>query len=315
MEWQKLGMIWTPAGEADWAQTHATLPIAQTIADDRWRVFLSCRDAHGKSRIGRVTLDVSPLPKGKPRVVRFDPAPVLSLGAPGTFDDCGVMPSWLAEQEGELRMYYIGWNVRGLVPYHVSVGLAISGDGGETFQRAAQGPVLDRCLQEPYFATTPCVMRAAGNWRMWYASGHGWREIDGKWEPAYHVNYAESPDGVAWTPAVATCIDAGPEFAVCRPTVFQQNGGYGMLYSYRYLTQYRTDPALAYRLGYAHSADGVSWRRSDESVGIERSGEGWDAEMIEYSSLHEHRGETYLLYNGNGFGRSGFGIARLLHRD
>lgn len=147
---------------------------------------------------------------------------------------------------------------------------------------------------------------------MWYASGHGWRDIDGKWEPAYHVNYAESADGISWNPAVASCIDAGADFAVCRPTVFKRVGGYGMLYSYRYLTQYRTDPALAYRLGYAESADGVAWQRKDDAAGIERSCEGWDAEMMEYSMLHEYGGETYLLYNGNGFGRSGFGLARLV---
>jgi hypothetical protein len=312
MIWQKLGLIWAPNGEADWARTHATLPVVQTFSNDRWWVYVSCRDALGKSRVGRLTLDVSALPQGVPRVVEFEPNPILSLGAPGAFDDSGVMPAWLVECGDEQWMYYIGWNVRGLIPYHVSIGLAISRDGGKTFQRASAGPVLDRSFREPYFTTTPCVLQEQDRWRMWYASGHGWREIDGKWEPAYHVNYAESADGISWTPAVASCIDAGADFAVCRPAVFKRADGYGMLYSYRYLTQYRTDPALAYRLGYAESADGVAWRREDAKAGIERSSEGWDAEMIEYCLLHEHRGQTYLLYNGNGFGRSGFGIARLV---
>jgi hypothetical protein len=312
MKWQKLGLIWTPNGEVDWAHTHATLPVVRTLSNDRWGVYVSCRDALGKSRVGRLTLDVSGLPEAIPRVVEFEPNPILSLGAPGAFDDSGVMPAWLLEHGDEQRMYYIGWNVRGLIPYHVSIGLAVSRDGGESFQRVSAGPVLDRSFREPYFTTTPCVLQEQDRWRMWYASGRGWREIDGKWEPAYHVNYAESADGISWNPAMASCIDAGEDFAVCRPAVFKRGAGYGMLYSYRYLTQYRTDPALAYRLGYAESPDGVAWQRKDDEAGIERSAEGWDAEMIEYCLLHEHRGQTYLLYNGNGFGRSGFGIAKLV---
>ena len=311
MEWRKLGLIWAPGGEADWARTHATLPVVQTLSDDRWRVFVSCRDAHGKSRMGRLTLDVSELPERLPRVLEFDATPVLSLGEPGTFDESGVMPSWLVPYGDELRMYYIGWNVRDVIPYHVSIGLAIRRDGGETFERASAGPVLDRSFREPYFTTTPCVFHENGVWRMWYAAGSGWRPVEGKMEPAYHVNYAESQDGIEWTPAVATCISAGSDFAVCRPSVFERDGGYGMLYSYRSLAAYRTDPQMAYRLGYAESSDGVVWRRDDASAGIDRSAEGWDAEMIEYSSVVAHRGEHYLLYNGNGFGRSGFGLAVL----
>ena len=84
-----------------------------------------------------------------------------------------------------------------------------------------------------------------------------------------------------------------------------------MLYSYRSLAAYRTDSKMAYRLGYAESSDGLAWRRNDAAAGIDRSAEGWDAEMIEYSSVVAHRGEHYLLYNGNGFGRSGFGLAVL----
>ena len=56
---------------------------------------------------------------------------------------------------------------------------------------------------------------------------------------------------------------------------------------------------------------GLQPLRQDDRVGIEKSAEGWDSEMLEYGWMQEHAGETYLLYNGNGFGRSGFGIARL----
>jgi hypothetical protein len=53
----------------------------------------------------------------------------------------------------------------------------------------------------------------------------------------------------------------------------------------------------------------------DDRVGIERSPSGWDSEMMEYSSMQRHKQDMYLLYNGNGFGQSGFGIARLAAWD
>jgi hypothetical protein len=209
-------------------------------------------------------------------------------------------------------MYYIGWNVSGTVPYRLSIGLALSEDQGATFRRFSQGPIIDRGTHEPFFVTLPCVHKENATWRMWYVSCTGWEQILGRWEPAYHVKYAESEDGIAWNHTGISCIDLGGSYSVARPCVFRKGNRYAMLYSYRSLIKYRTDLQGAYRLGYAESDDGIKWQRMDDRVGIEHSTTGWDSEMIEYCWLQRHGEETYLLYNGNGFGRSGFGMARLV---
>lgn len=311
MQWDKLGRIWLPSGEPPWAQTHATLPIVQPVGSDCWWVYVGCRNAQGKNQIARLALDPRALPSAPPTVRGIDPAPVVSLGEPGTFDDSGVMPSWLVEDGDTLRLYYIGWNVAAPVPYRVSIGLAISHDRGVSFQRYSAGPLIDRSVQEPFFVTTPCVRKEGNCWRMWYASCTGWSEIAGRWEPAYHVKYAESGDGLDWKLTGISCLDAGPGFAVARPCVFPRGDRYSMIYSYRSLAGYRTERDAAYRLGYAESSDGIRWDRADDFVGIDRSATCWDSEMTEYGWLQTWGAETYLLYNGNGFGRSGFGIARL----
>jgi hypothetical protein len=82
-----------------------------------------------------------------------------------------------------------------------------------------------------------------------------------------------------------------------------------MWFCYRGGLRFRTDPDQSYRIGYAESADGVTWERLDEQAGISRSESGWDSEMIAYPSVYVHRGRRHLLYNGNGFGRSGIGHA------
>jgi len=53
----------------------------------------------------------------------------------------------------------------------------------------------------------------------------------------------------------------------------------------------------------------VNCHRVGDKVDIDESARGWDCEMIEYPCLFEHRGRSYLLYCGNVYGRSGFGIA------
>jgi hypothetical protein len=74
---------------------------------------------------------------------------------------------------------------------------------------------------------------------------------------------------------------------------------------------YRGD---AYRIGYADSPDGVSWSRRDDEVGIVTSPGEWDGESIEYPCVFDHDGQRYLLYCGDGYGKTGFGIA-VLEKD
>jgi hypothetical protein len=82
-----------------------------------------------------------------------------------------------------------------------------------------------------------------------------------------------------------------------------------MWYSYRQKRGYRSDKSSSYRLGYAESRDGIKWNRKDDQVGINVSPSGWDSEMIEYPFYYAQNDKEYLFYNGNGFGKTGFGYA------
>jgi hypothetical protein len=59
----------------------------------------------------------------------------------------------------------------------------------------------------------------------------------------------------------------------------------------------------------ARSPDGRQWHEALETSGIDVSEQGWDSEMIEYPFVFCHKGRRHMLYNGNGFGRTGFGMA------
>ena len=83
-----------------------------------------------------------------------------------------------------------------------------------------------------------------------------------------------------------------------------------MFFSYRYSLDCRSK-GRGYRLGYAFSDDLNNWTRDDTNVGIGLSDEGWDSEMISYGHVFELDKHIYMVYQGNHFGRVGFGLAKL----
>ena len=61
--------------------------------------------------------------------------------------------------------------------------------------------------------------------------------------------------------------------------------------------------------GYAESADGLDWARRDDEVGLSPPPEGWDGAMQAYPMVLRDGDRFVMLYNGNGYGASGFGCA------
>jgi hypothetical protein len=307
MSWSKKGLIYLPDGSQNWAISHAHVVCVDNSYEDIVRVYYSARDAKGRCMASYLDLDAMELSNVK----YVHDKPILELGVPGTFDDCGIMPTWFLKTPEEMRLYYIGWNVRNTIPYHNSLGYAVSQDG-VNFKKAFDGPIIDRIPTEPQFSGSACVLIDQGIYKMWYLNCTHWHKAaDGKLEPCYHIKYAESADGIYWKREGKVAIDYfhPKEGGISRPSVLIEEGIYKMWFSYRAEEDYRDNTENSYRIGYAESPDGINWQRKDNEVGIDISAEGWDSQMIEYPLVFNHKGEKVLFYNGNGFGRSGFGYA------
>ncbi len=202
-------------------------------------------------------------------------------------------------------LYYVGWNLGVTVPFRNSIGLATS-DHGNEFIRAFSGPIVDRSMSEPHFCATCCVIPGKDLWRMWYQSCTHWSMRKGGVIHHYHIKYAESKDGVHWHRDGLVAIDYAneQEYAISRPSVIYDKDRWKMWFSSR---------GSSYRIWYAESDDGRSWKRLDSLAGMDVSLTGWDSEMIEYPFVFDHKGQRYMLYNGNGYGKTGFGLAILVH--
>ena len=315
MEWKKKGLIYYPNGEFSWNFSHAQVPIADYIESENIiKVYFSTRNKEGQSLPGYVIVDADN-PK---KIIEIGKKPLLRLGKLGTFDDCGVMPSWIVNRlNGEKWMYYIGWNVRNTIPYHNAVGLAISKDNGLSFSKYSNGPLWDRNYKEPHYSGTSCVIYDKGIWKNWYLSCTNWKLVNNIPEPRYHIKYAESRDGIEWIRKGIIAVDYrnDDEAGIVKASVVIEKGIYKMWYSYRSFIDYRTDSNASYRIGYAISKDGLIWERKDsdkkKTLTISNDKKDWDSDMVSYPHVLKVKSKILMFYNGNGFGKSGFGYAEL----
>lgn len=297
-QWRKLGCVFKPDTSLPWMRSHAMVPSVLALEGDWYRVYFSGRDDNNRSVIAYVDIDLNS-PQDHQRLCQ---KPCLTLGDLGCFDDNGVTPSWLVRIGNVIYLYYIGWNKGSTVRMHLVAGLAESHDDGETFQRIWKTPILERMPNEPFTLNTgPCVIKKEDKWHMWYVSGVEWINPD---LPKYNIKYACSKDGLHWQRNQHVCIDFAheQEHALARPCVIKDRDMYRMWFSYK---------GGAYRIGYAESKDGLSWIRNDSVVGLDVSSKGWDSQMIEYSYVFRHQEKLFMFYNGNDYGRDGFGLAVL----
>jgi hypothetical protein len=167
-------------------------------------------------------------------------------------------------------------------------------------------PFMNTDFTDPVSLSYPWVLRGRdGFYRMWYGSTVTWDTGNG--EMLHVVNHAISADGHKWQRrGLSVPYKLGQAQAFSRPTVIgDASGEYHMWFSYR------SGWGQKYRIGYASSQDCERWDLRIDQAGIDVSLSGWDSEMIEYPFVFDHKSERFLLYNGNGYGHTGFGLATL----
>jgi hypothetical protein len=219
------------------------------------------------------------------------------------------------QDDDRVLAYTTGINRKVSVSADSSIGLAISHDRGLSFQRYGVGPVLSASLHEPFLVADAFVKRYGGSYHMWYIYGTKWQKF-AELEPpdrVYKISHATSSDGIGWRREGRHIISDRLNADECQalPTVMYLSGVYHMYFCYRQAHGFRKQSSSAYRLGYAYSTDLVEWVRDDSLAGIDVSEAGWDSQMQCYPHVFLLNGDAFMLYNGNDFGRLGFGLAVL----
>jgi hypothetical protein len=301
--WRRLGRVIGPQDlRGGWSASHASCPIAMPLGDNEVRVFFSSRDARNRSHLGSVDLALRDDVVERASSVR---GPLLSPGPRGAFDADGVSVGSLVREEDRLLAFYVGWSVGVSAPFANFIGMAVGNLEGTRFDKPFLAPIVGRSEVNPFSLGYPWVLKVGGRWRMWFGSHLAWGPKGV--EMTHVIKTADSEDGITWLPSPRIAVDLygardPAEFAITRPVVRPGPDGYAMWYGRRY---------AEYRLGYATSDDGDTWIRRDEDLVLLGSPGDWEASEATYPYVFDHGVRRYLLYNGDGYGRTGFGLAIL----
>ncbi len=317
MKWLKLGKIFDPTKFElpdncfGYAQSPQTL-----VFDDFVRIYFSTREIDPKNGKYLSHIAFVDMTKDFNKIIKISKNKVIGLGNLGCFDEHGIFPMNVLHYRDKIYGYTCGWNRRVSVSVDTSIGLAISHDDGLTFQKIGDGPILTSSLHEPCLVGDPFVKIYENMFHMWYIFGVGWKIFSKEEAPdrIYKIGHAASHDGISWEKEDGCQIISdklNSDESQALPTVIKFGSKYHMFFCYRQSYDFRKSKGRGYRIGYAYSDDLKSWVRDDDNVGIDVSEGEWDSDMLCYPHVFECNGKIYLLYNGNEFGKYGFGIAVL----
>ena len=163
MRWEKQGRIYVPDGSQAWARKYAFPPVPHAVSEGVLRIYCTFCDENTVGRTGWVEVDAD----NPSTVLRVSERPVLDIGQPGAFDENGLLPTSLVTVGDELYMYYVGYQLGYKVRYFQFQGLAVSRDGGESFERYSRAPIIDRSDKELVNRTSAFVLREGDIYRMW----------------------------------------------------------------------------------------------------------------------------------------------------
>ena len=301
-DWLKLGLLYCPADTCRHPKllSHAANPLPVHIDGDLYRIFFSGRDADNRSSVGAVDIDIV-----SRKVIQEHSQPFFEHGPEGSFYADGVSIGNCYQVNGVQYMLFMGWQYPKKGHWRGDVGrLIVKPD--LTLELDSEVPFMSCDAFDSTSLSYPWVLvNQEGDYSMWYGSTTTWDAGNG--EMLHVINYASSIDGHHWNHVgLAVPYELGKAQAFSRPTVIGNTKvGLEMWFSYR------GGGGEKYRIGYALSKDGINWELALEDTGIDVSLEGWDSEMIEYPFIFNHKGQRYMLHNGNGYGLTGFGLAVL----
>lgn len=299
MRWQKLGQLYCPEAVHPKLVSHAANPLAVLLGEDVYRVFFSGRDAQNRSSVGFVDVDIV-----KREVVYIHDKPVFEHGPENSFYSHGVSIGNCYEADGRHYILFMGWQCPPNGHWRGDVGRLVL-EPDFSLHIDSEEPFMATDATDPISLSYPWVIQEEnGTYQMWYGSTVTWDAGNG--EMLHVINHATSNGGNQWRRyGLSVPYQLGVAQAFSRPTVVKDADGFHMWFSYR------SGTGQKYRIGYAFSTTGSKWELRLDEVGIDVSAEGWDSEMIEYPFVLNHKGERYMLYNGNGNGKTGFGLALL----
>lgn len=304
MKWYRENLIINPTYFTKKSQyTHAQFPTIykdSKLIDDCIYIYFNIRDNKNESHVVRSTFSFEKL-----KIVDLNFKKILSPGKLGAFDDSGVTLGSICSVNEQIKLYYTGWNLTRKVIVNNSIGIASLNSKTGLFERNFDGPILTRSTLEPYTCASPFVLwdSKLSKYIMWYCSMDYWQKRNGSAKHYYDIKVAFSENGIEWSRPKISAVTyiKNSEYAFGRPFVRKINDEYEMFFSVR---------GTRYKIEKAKSLDGINWERTGPITwgGVSQQ---WENRAATYPSIYNYSGQDFMFYNGDGYGKTGIGMAIL----
>ncbi len=299
--WQKLGLLYNPLKYCLHPKllSHASNPVPVFLKNDTYRIFFNGRNKKNKSSIGAVDIDII-----SKKIVALHDTPFFTYGDHSSFYPNGVSLGNYYTINNVKYLSFMGWTYPQDKHWYGQIGsLRITKNINLTIDSNKPLLTLDPQIDSLSLSYPWIMAHNTNQYFMWYGSTHTWQTDNG--EMIHPIHCATSINGVHWLKkGLAVPYEKNKAQAFSRPSVIYLNNCFHMWFSYRF-------PNQKYKIGYATSSNGLTWTPLLDAAGITPSKTGWDSEMISYPYVFSHKNKIYMLYNGNDFGKSGFGISIL----
>lgn len=288
-------------GKCNWLCLNVMCPVPTIRENGTVRVYCAFCDEDNKGRVGYVDVDAD----DPTHIIHISEVPCLDIGERGTFDDSGVLPTCVFEEHGILYMYYCGFQRHINVPYTSLLGIAESRDGGNTFHRIKNTPVLERKQGELFIRTGAYCIFHDDHYELFYASGDEWFDLyKGKMEPVYHLRSVSSKRKDVFTEekSIGVINLEGDEYGIIIPQYLCDLNRELLIFSVR-------SKSRGYRIEYAEKKSNI-WERKGE-IGLERVAHTWCDEMQCFGKMLSLGDRRLLFFCGNHYGMGGMGWTEL----
>lgn len=295
-----MGLLFAAEGQRRWMKSHAAHPQALRLSSSIYRIYFSTRDGEGKSHVAYLDVNI----ENPKKILSLSEKPVLSPGSIGLFDESGVIPSCVVELPSGTALFYWGCSLSVTTPFNAFLGLAFLNEERNSAKRFSPAPLIDRNADDPYSNGAGFVSagKKGTKFHLWFESQEWSGDNGGPTSHSVGIKHAFSIDGINWVRSPGFSLPPRKDgLILATPCVLSVREGFRMWYSTRVKGRYR--------IGGAVSTDGLDWSRRDQELGMRASGSGWDGLEVAYPNVFEHDGKLMMLYNGDGYGRTGFGMA------
>ncbi|NIY94213.1 hypothetical protein [Vibrio diazotrophicus] len=306
MRWKKLGKVYNIPDESisPYGLSHCSNPRAIKISDDLLRVYYCSRNWCNKSSVFAIDIDINTF-----EVKQNHRTPILTYGDEETFYSDGISLGGFYNINDELYITFMGWKTPPGQHWYGQIGRAVvTDDFNLLITEDLMEPMVPLDDIDSVSLSYPCVnILSDGSYEMWYGTTKSWQSHANS-EMVHILKRAISSDGRHWDKTNEVIpYSEGVAQAFSSPTCIQIGNTLHMWFSYR------SGTGEKYRIGHSYKNNDGDWILDLDNSGIDVSDDpnSWESEMLCYPFVFECDGEIYMLYNGNQYGKSGFGIAKL----